>query len=144
VLHQYGEGKALTLSFPLYNMQPASAQDMANYVFGSLFSEPSPVQEDVLPIVSGITIMPNYPNPFHSETTFQVRTSNSSSPLHVSIYNLKGQLVKKLTNSLSATQNTLHWDANDNNGKQVSSGLYFIRARQNGQTSTRKILLLKQ
>jgi len=64
--------------------------------------------------------------------------------MKVGIYNLKGQLVKTLYNGIPKANNPLVWDARDNHGNKVGSGIYFIRAQQNGQVSNHKILLLRQ
>jgi hypothetical protein len=41
IYHEYGAGQAITLSFPLYNMQASSVRDLISHVFANLFQEPS-------------------------------------------------------------------------------------------------------
>jgi len=144
VLHVYGAGKALTLSFPLYNMQESSSRAMVDYVFSSLFHESCPVEDPTIPVLPPFTLQPNHPNPFSDKTTFSIETRDTISSMKVGIYNLKGQLVKTLYNGIPKANNPLVWDARDNHGNKVGSGIYFIRAQQNGQVSNHKILLLRQ
>ncbi|MDY0151767.1 MAG: M20/M25/M40 family metallo-hydrolase [Candidatus Cloacimonas sp.] len=143
VLHQYGLGKALTLSFPLYHMQQESARQMVFHVFNSVFSESSPVTDPFVPSVNALQILPNFPNPFIGETTIPIKTKSTTTPMNVEIYNLKGQLVTALFSGLPNTKTNLHWDGRDSAGNKVSSGIYFVKVQQQGQTSSRKMLLLK-
>jgi flagellar hook assembly protein FlgD len=63
---------------------------------------------------------------------------------NLSIYNVKGQLVKTLYNDTAAFgKNTVVWTCLDNNGNNVSSGLYFYRLTTNGKVETRKMMLMK-
>jgi hypothetical protein len=85
----------------------------------------------------------NYPNPFNPETTISFdmpKTANAN----LSIYNVKGQLVKTLLNGKADFgRNSLIWNGKDNNGTSVSSGLYFYRLSTDGKVETRKMMLMK-
>jgi aminopeptidase YwaD len=143
VLHQYGEGKALTLSFPLYNMQEASAKLMVEHVFSSVFNEPTGVDDPGIPAVTGVRLLPNHPNPFSTETQITLETKNTTSPVKAEVYNLKGQLVTTLFNGLPTAKTTMQWNGRDSNGSKVSSGIYLVRVQQQGHTCSQKMLLLK-
>ena len=79
-----------------------------------------------------------YPNPFNAKTMI---TYNDIEGGNIGIYNITGRLIKALT--ISGKGGTILWDATDDNGNSVSSGVYFIRARtSNGETS-RKVVFLK-
>ncbi len=85
----------------------------------------------------------NYPNPFNPETTiaYSVPTSGST---NLSVFNLKGQLVRTLVNGVrEAGNHNVVWDGKDNNHNSVTSGLYFYRVTNAGKTVTRKMLLAK-
>ncbi|HNT52070.1 MAG TPA: M20/M25/M40 family metallo-hydrolase, partial [Candidatus Syntrophosphaera sp.] len=95
VLGQFGAGQSLTLSFPLYHMREDSARAMAQYVFGTLFGEPTPVPDGSTPVPGHLSLLPNRPNPFSARTTLSFRLPVSG-PASLRIYNLKGQLVRTL------------------------------------------------
>ncbi|MEA3475019.1 MAG: carboxypeptidase regulatory-like domain-containing protein [Candidatus Cloacimonadota bacterium] len=92
----------------------------------------------------------NYPNPFNSSTTISFSLSHKNiDDTEIKIYNTKGQLVKTLipmTNGKSASwrMTTIEWDGKDENGKLVSSGLYFYQLKIEDEIiDTKKCLLMK-
>lgn len=86
----------------------------------------------------------NYPNPFNPETTVSFNVTNKSQ-VEITIYNMKGQKVKTLTDmSYAAGTHNLLWGGLDEEGKCVCSGLYFCRLKVDSKnTNIRKMLLLK-
>jgi len=95
----------------------------------------------------------NYPNPFNPSTiiSFSLNTENTS--LHnatawqaedteLVIYNIKGQKIKQY--SILNIQSSIVWDGTDENGKNVSTGIYFYKLKVDNKTiATKKCLLLK-
>ena len=85
----------------------------------------------------------NFPNPFNPETTISFDMPKAA-PANLSIYNVKGQLVKTLFNGNAAFgRNNMVWNGTDNNGASVTSGLYFYRLSTDGKVETRKMMLMK-
>jgi Peptidase family C25/Propeptide_C25/FlgD Ig-like domain/Carboxypeptidase regulatory-like domain len=87
----------------------------------------------------------NHPNPFNPETTisFQLKT-DIDEKTELVIYNLKGQKVRKLiSDQLSAGQHSVVWSGKDDNGKTVSSGIYFYKLTSGDFEETRKMLMIK-
>jgi hypothetical protein len=85
----------------------------------------------------------NYPNPFNPTTTFAYSLAKSGKAT-LRIYNTKGQLVKTLVDSpKSAGLHKIVWNGVNNEGRQVSSGIYFYRLDVPGYNKTRKMMLLK-
>ncbi len=85
----------------------------------------------------------NYPNPFNPETTiaYSIPKAGNAS---LKIYNTKGQLVRTLVDDVRDSGNhSVVWNGCDNEGRSVSSGLYFYRLSSDGNTVTRKMLLAK-
>jgi len=70
----------------------------------------------------------NYPNPFNPTTsiTFSLPLNKTVS---LKVYNAVGQEVKTLVNNepLSQGSHTIQWDATDNLGNPVSSGVYIYK-----------------
>ena len=85
----------------------------------------------------------NYPNPFNPTTNIKFNIPTSSN-VNLSIYNVKGQLVKTLVNDkFAAGEHSVTWNGVDNNNNTVASGVYFYKLDANGSTEMRKMLLMK-
>ncbi len=88
----------------------------------------------------------NYPNPFNPSTTFSYSLANESK-VKLIIFNVKGQKIRTLVNEgQSAGMHQVIWNGVNDNGKKVSSGIYFsLFDINNGgdYTSVKKVLLLK-
>ncbi len=94
-------------------------------------------EDEVLPVADfRISV---YPNPFKNDTNVSFR-SKSNAMIDAAVYNIKGQLVKSLGKSKGST---INWDGKDKEGALVGNGMYFIKASQNGQTVTSKIIRIK-
>ena len=86
---------------------------------------------------------PNAPNPFNSETQIAYRLS-SPGPVHLVIYNVLGQPVRTLVNEFQAAGSyQVRWDARDQQGGSLSSGIYITRLSYPGGVQTRRLLYLK-
>ncbi|MCF7920256.1 MAG: T9SS type A sorting domain-containing protein [Candidatus Cloacimonetes bacterium] len=84
-----------------------------------------------------------YPNPFNPETTLSFNLSENTET-NLSIYNIKGQLVRELIKEeLDQGNHSVVWDGHDATGKATSSGVYFVRLKTNDQDVTEKIMLIK-
>ena len=85
----------------------------------------------------------NYPNPFNPTTTICFNLAEAST-VRLSIYNLKGQKVASLMNeSLSPGAYSKIWNAVDERGRSVSSGIYLIRLETKSGVFTQKAMLMK-
>jgi len=103
----------------------------------SYVSNDDAVQQPVIDLVQ------NYPNPFNPSTTisFELR---QPSPAKLSIYNMKGQLVRTLVNGdLKAGKHSFVWNGTNESGNPVASGLYLYRLTSDGFRGERKMLLMK-
>ncbi|MDP8203303.1 MAG: T9SS type A sorting domain-containing protein, partial [Candidatus Tenebribacter mawsonii] len=104
--------------------------------------DPVGIHDDPIPIVD--YQLYNYPNPFNPETKI-VLDLPEPGRVRLEIYNIKGQKVITLLDCYmdSGRSETL-WNSKDDNGKRVSSGVYFYKLDVNGKTErTKKMLLLK-
>ena len=85
----------------------------------------------------------NYPNPFNPTTEIGYQLANNA---HVSIriYNISGQIVKELLNGYqNAGYYRVRWDATDESGMKVPSGIYLYYFKANDFAQIRKMTLLK-
>ncbi len=85
-----------------------------------------------------------YPNPFNPDTTISFYIQEHGL-VNLSIYNMRGELVKKLVNNeeKSSGLHKLKWNGQDEYGKPVSSGMYYFRISTGRYSSTKKMILLK-
>jgi len=100
---------------------------------------------NVSPVLPSITFQTsNYPNPFNPSTTIQYSMPQAGH-IKLSIYNVRGQLVKTLIDGVrpAGADQTIVWDGSDNLGSSVSSGVYFYEARVEGDIKIGKMTLLK-
>lgn len=85
----------------------------------------------------------NYPNPFNPTTEISFLLPEQQK-VKVEIYNLAGQLVKTLFDGqLSAGPQKLVWDATNELGQTVSSGVYMYRIQAGNIVETRKMMFVK-
>lgn len=96
-------------------------------------------------LISKVTkLYQNHPNPFNPTTTIEFSIQNDSD-IDLSIYNIKGQKIKSLTNNeFTKGFQSIIWNGDDDKGKPVSSGVYFYKLSVNDKTeAVKKCLLLK-
>ncbi len=90
----------------------------------------------------------NYPNPFNPSTSIEFSVPVNSK-VTLTIYNLLGQVVTTLVNEeVSAGHYSTVWNGADDNGFQVSSGVYLYKIKASGNNGTdysqmKKMFLLK-
>ncbi len=95
-------------------------------------------QQAILPVLRS-----NFPNPFNPSTTISFLLPKDAS-CTLEVYNIRGQKVKTLINETRfAGNHSVVWTGLDDNGKPVSSGLYFYRLTTPNSIQTNKMLLLK-
>jgi FlgD Ig-like domain len=91
----------------------------------------------------GFALSQNYPNPFNPTTKIDY-TLASPERVRIDIINVMGQVVRTLVDEqVGAGTNTVEWDATDDNGRQVASGMYFYRFKAGNLSQTKKMTLLK-
>lgn len=85
----------------------------------------------------------NYPNPFNPTTTISFDLAEAGKA-KLSIYNIKGQLVKVLVedNFTPGSYNVV-WNGKDSRNQNVSSGVYFYRLETKNKVFTQRMMLLK-
>lgn len=98
--------------------------------------------EPSIPVVA-TTLNGNYPNPFNPETTISYSVKEPGR-VKLEIYNIKGQKVRTLVDSDHATGHyTRLFNARDDRGRNISSGVYLIRMSAPGYRKTAKMILMQ-
>ncbi len=103
---------------------------------------PAPVALQTRPEV--FALANNYPNPFNPATTIQYALPQASD-VALTVYNVLGQPVRTLVaEHQSAGRYVVEWDATNDSGQSLSSGMYFYRLQADGAfLEVKKMLLLR-
>jgi len=110
---------------------------------GDASSKPNPTSVHNLATPLYFELHNNYPNPFNPTTNISF-TLTEGSNVRVDIYNSLGGLVKSITNSyFNPGTFNFTWNAQDNNGFNVESGVYYYRVSLDNYSETKQMVLLK-
>ncbi len=89
------------------------------------------------------TLSSNYPNPFNPITSIRYNLKTDSE-VTITIYDLLGNVINKL---FKGTQNAgskkINWNATNNAGDQVSSGVYIYKIETNNSSNFGRMMYLK-
>jgi len=100
-------------------------------------AQPQPAQP------SQFRLYQNQPNPFNPATVIRFDLPKSEQ-VTLTIFDLQGRLVRMLTTgSFNTGTNSLLWDGKDNNGRQMSSGVYYYRLLTGEFVEVKRMVLLR-
>ena len=107
---------------------------------------------DLLPTTLGKLkqgeLFQNYPNPFNPETWIPFKLASAGEVI-IQIYNLDGRLVNILelgrlpAGDYSAKHRAAYWNGRNFDSERAASGTYFYVLEFQGETDTRKMILLE-
>lgn len=100
--------------------------------------EPQPPE---IPLVT--RLLPNFPNPFNPSTciAYQLKTPET---VKISIYNVRGQIVRSYVKTHTEPGNyLLEFDGFDNQGRAMSSGIYYCVMQTKSVISKNKMIMMK-
>ncbi len=102
------------------------------------------IENIIAAVPSGFSLKQNYPNPFNPETGIQFFIPKTTE-ISLEVYNILGQKIKTLYKGTKESGGyEVKWNGRDNQGKNVSSGIYlYVLRSKNGVTFTRKMTLLR-
>ncbi|HET6347811.1 MAG TPA: T9SS type A sorting domain-containing protein [Candidatus Krumholzibacteria bacterium] len=90
-----------------------------------------------------LTLEAPYPNPFNPATEIRYLLP-ARSRVQLTIFDASGREVRELAGDTQTEgPHTARWDGRDTHGWVASSGVYFVRLNANGESRTRKLVLLK-
>jgi len=86
----------------------------------------------------------NYPNPFRGQTTVEY-TLPEQTEVKVEVYDILGRQIRTLLDGKTqrAGVHTLQWNAQNDMGRSVASGVYLTRLQAGDQTRTIKMVVIK-
>ena len=103
----------------------------------------NPLGADDLPAGAKIALAQNHPNPFNPSTKISFVLAEPGEA-RLEIFDTAGRLVQTLlAGQLDAGDHSFVWTGATAAGDQASSGLYYYRLTANGESETRKMLMLK-
>ena len=93
---------------------------------------------------TAFSLADNFPNPFNPATTIQYALPQAAD-VELTVYNVIGQPVRTLVaEHQSAGRYAVEWDATNDSGHSLSSGMYFYRLQAGEEfREVKKMLLLK-
>jgi len=128
-----------------FTLESSSAQTADGWHIDNITWETTPSLdiENQLNIPTEIFLHDAYPNPFNPTTVISYNLPQAGF-VNLKVYDLMGREIRNLTSGFeNAGMNSAMWDAKDNQGNIVSSGVYIYRLEAAGQAQSNKLILLK-
>ena len=121
-------------------------EETRDKLLAKALSLPEQYEEEIFPETT-FYLGQNYPNPMRSLTNISFSIPKDAKNSEIKIYNIRGQLVKNfhLTTNLSTTPplTKVVWDGKDENGNQLTNGIYLYKLYAGRKSITKKMLLLR-
>tara|TARA_B100001287_G_scaffold259048_1_gene245911 strand:+ start:635 stop:1573 length:939 start_codon:yes stop_codon:yes gene_type:complete len=100
--------------------------------------------DENLTIPTQFALHQNYPNPFNPSTQISFDVPEGSDLVRLNIYNILGKKVSTLLNNrMNPGKHKIEWNAKDNEGNPVASGIYFYELSSSSFTARKKMLLIR-
>ena len=100
--------------------------------------------DENLTIPTQFALHQNYPNPFNPSTQISFDIPEGSELVSLNIYNILGKKVSTLLNNVvNPGKHKIEWNAKDNEGNPVASGIYFYELSSSSFTARKKMLLIR-
>ncbi len=94
-------------------------------------------------LINDFQLSQNYPNPFNPSTTIAFDLADDGN-VSLIVYNLLGQKVRTLWTGFQTTgRYQFQWDARNDAGSRVASGIYLYRLQAGHFIKTKKMVLIK-
>lgn len=120
----------------VHPVHPCNVKDIGLYF-------PSETSIAVGPSPLGAALHASYPNPFNSATWIHY-SLDTAGLVKLEIHNTLGQLVRTLVDEFQvAGLHRLSWDARDDGGVSVGSGVYLLRLTHSNRVLVRRLVHLK-
>ena len=106
------------------------------------FNDPTHIRGLEVPRTPRVTSV--YPNPFNPTVTVSFELDRRRD-VRIAVYDVGGRLVRTLLRESGRDPgpHRVLWDATDDAGRRMASGVYFIEVQSNGWRDSRKVILIK-
>ena len=124
------------------------ARDSDGFIVGSNNDMPNTLVVGTLSIYESLVpdvfaLHQNYPNPFNPVTKLRYDLPQDSH-VKVTVYDMLGNVINNLVNdNHNSGYKSIQWDATNNQGQQVSAGVYLYSIEAGNFRQTKKMILLK-
>jgi len=148
-------GEHVTLSFTgtiyddLYPTQvtliitPEHAPERADTSYLSIYSTDTSIPDKDSQIPETFELYQNYPNPFNPDTYIEFDLP-AESFVEIKIYNIRGQLVRRLINRhYFAGHYQVSWDGNNDKAVSPGTGIYYYKIKTANFNKVRKMALIR-
>jgi immune inhibitor A len=88
-------------------------------------------------------LLPAMPNPFNPSTTLKFNVPAGAREVSLTVFDQRGRAVRALSVDNVPGWAEARWDGRDEDGRTLSSGVYFARLDIDGSVLTEKLALLK-
>lgn len=104
----------------------------------------TPTSGPTRPPLARASLLSNYPNPFNASTTLRLQAPRSSL-VSLTIYDALGREVARpiVGATMVGDEMEFLWDAVDDRGRALPSGVYFVKLRAANESHSRKVLLVR-
>ena len=161
VARALGENAAAPSAFDIFESQVPEEMIALSQALDALegMSEKSPAVEIAIRLlwhwltnlsqtVAETKLLPNFPNPFNPETWIPYQLAEGAD-VTLYIHDSGGRLVRTIPLGFKASgyyltrSEAAHWDGQNENGEQVSSGIYFLRFVAGEFSASRRVVIVK-
>ena len=142
-----GDGNLVRLRFRVLDQTASGSVEIAEAMVsdgsGGINTLLGVRSTEVRALPSAYSLNPNYPNPFNPDTVVPFALPEGGE-VRIAIYNMLGQEIAVLAQgAMEAGYHRAVWRGQDASGRQVASGVYFVRMAAGDFSSVRKMLLVK-
>lgn len=131
-----GSGKITIIAKDGFNESRAFAGNLS-------VENPTGIDNKNKTVPSSFSLKQNFPNPFNPSTTIRFEIP-AESQVAIRIYDLQGQLIRTLLNeTIKPGIYDVDWNGKNEDGINVTNGLYFIEMTSGGYHHVTKALLIK-
>jgi flagellar hook assembly protein FlgD len=82
-------------------------------------------------------------NPFRNQVKIVCGIGSSAASAGLKIYDASGQLVRDLSSRLTGRIPAVTWNGQDDNGRSLPAGIYFLRLQTPTVTEVQKLILVR-
>jgi len=119
-----------------------SAESNAQPPEGLEYIDPAKADAEVQ-LPDNFELKQNHPNPFNPDTRIDF-TLPETQNVKLEVYNVNGQKIRTLIDAvLTAGEHSIEWNATDDSGERIASGVYLYRLTAGIYTTSKKMTLLK-
>lgn len=128
--------KGKVTSIPVQNIQKLTFSNISSAVGAA-------GNEKITTVIKSFNLLQNYPNPFNPSTTIEYEIP-AGGDVEIKIFTTNGQLVKTFSYThASPGTYTVIWDAKNDAGQAIASGVYIYRISFGNSVVAKKMMFVK-